>query len=309
MRATLATDDPILASFAREVGHTDPVSIEGRRTRWDLGGPLIDGTRVMSAPTGIVDYAPEEMTVRVRAGTTVTDLNLALAAEGQRSALPERGGTVGGALAVGENDIRALGRGLMRASVLQVRYISAEGRLISSGGPTVKNVTGFDLPRIMVGALGTLGMLVEIILRTNPIPTISRWMTADDADPQAALDAVLAPSAVLWDGTSTWVELEGHPPDVSDQQQALSTAGSFTETGSPPPLPPHRWSLSPSALLDLSSHGTGRFVAAIGLGLLFADKPQPTRWIGAEVAEISERLKANFDPTGRLNPGRVPGRG
>ena len=97
------------------------------------------------------------MTVRVRTGTTVEELHTELAARGQRTPLVERGGTVGGALAVGENDIFVLGRGTLRASVLQVRYVSAEGRIVNGGGPTVKNVTGFDLPRLMVGALGTFG--------------------------------------------------------------------------------------------------------------------------------------------------------
>lgn len=307
MTATLATSDPILTAFAEEVGSSDPIAVEGKRTRWELGGPLTDGTRIVSAPSGIVQYAPEEMTITIRAGTTVTDLNLAMAAEGQRTALPERGGTVGGALAVAENDIRALGRGLLRSSVLQVRYISAEGRLISSGGPTVKNVTGFDLPRLMVGSLGTLGLLAEVILRTNPIPPISRWLRSDDADPAATYNTLLAPSAVLWDGLSTWVELEGHYEDVVAQQQSLAPIGAFREVEDAPHLPASRWSVPPAELLTPPA-GIGDFVAVIGLGLLFADQPQPERTVSPEVAVISERLKANFDPLGRLNPGRVVGR-
>src|SRR4051812_7469403 len=104
------------------------------------------------------------MTVRVRVGTTVAELHEALRAHGQRSALPERGGTVGGAIAVGHNDLHVLGRGRVRDAVLQLRYVSADGRLITGGGTTVKNVSGFDLPRLMVGALGTLGVLAEAVL-------------------------------------------------------------------------------------------------------------------------------------------------
>ena len=246
------------------------------------------------------------MTVQVRAGTSVADLHETLLAAGQRTGLPERGGTVGGALVAGENDIRALGRGRLRESLLQVRYVSAEGRVINSGGPTVKNVSGFDLPRLMVGSLGTLGLVAEVILRTNPIPAVSRWFRCDEASPTAVVEAVLAPSAVLHDGTSTWVELEGHEPDVDAELARLASVGPFEPVASGPDLPPFRWSLSPAEVLSIDSAATGDYVAAVGLGLAFASEPQPQRVVSAAVLEIGERIKTNFDPTGRLNPGRNP---
>lgn len=315
--ATLATSDPVLAAFAEEVGDTDPVAVVGGRTRWDVGGPSAEGTRLVTAPGGIVDHEPDEMTVTVRVGTTVADLHRALAERGQRTALPDRGGTVGGALAVGENDVRALGLGLARTALLQIRYVSADGRIISSGGPTVKNVSGFDLPRLLVGSLGTLGLLAEAILRTNPIPEVSRWITATGVDPGAVVDGLLAPSAVLWDGETVHVLLEGHRADVDAQQRSLAPVGTFTEvdpghldpaTGLPVPLPANRWSLPPAEALDLDGGETGRFVAAVGLGLVFAERPQPPRPVGPAQQLIADRLKQNFDPSGRLNPGRDPGR-
>lgn len=305
MTAVLAPSDPVLLEFAELVGADDPVAVSGNRTRWELGGQLADGTRVVEAPSGIVDYQPAEMTVTVRAGTSVTDLNAALAEKGQRSGLPDRGGTVGGALAVGESDVRALGRGLIRAAPLQVRYVSAEGEVVTSGGPTVKNVSGFDLPRLMVGSLGTLGLLVEVILRTNPVPPTSRWYSAPAIDPADVLDTLLAPSCVLWDGSTTWVEIEGHAADVDAEARALETVGPFAETNGPPELPPHRWSVPPSKAQRLPT--TGRSIAAVGLGLVFADEPAPTRPLDPPVAELHRRIKDNFDPTGRLNPGRDAG--
>lgn len=309
--ATLASDDRVVGEFAREVGADGPVTVVGRRTRWDVGGPVAEEARPLAAPGGIIAYTPEEMTVRVRAGTTVAELDAVLAERGQRAALPDRGGTVGGALAVGENDIRVLGRGRMRASVLLVRYVSADGRVITSGGPTVKNVTGFDLPRLLVGSLGTLGLLAEAILRTNPVPQESRWVRADGVDPQLAFDAVIAPSAVLADGETTWVELEGHGVDVDAEQRALAAVGDFVETEGPPPLPPNRWSMTPTDAAALAAGRcaaqTGRFVAAIGFGLVFAERPAPEPVVAPEVVTVAGRLKENFDPVGRLNPGRVPG--
>ncbi len=313
--ATLTIHDPVLDAFAAEVGSEGPVAVRGGGTRWTVGGELDPSARVLGAPTGIVEYIPEEMIVRVRAGTPVNELHIALAEHGQRTALPERSeiSTVGGAFAVGENHISMLGRGSIRSSLLQVRYVSAEGRIINGGGPTVKNVTGFDLPRLIVGSLGTLGLLAEVIIRTNPTPASSVWLRSDDADPFLSRDAVLAPSTVLWDGTSTWVQLEGHQLDVDAETRALSSAGRFVAVDAPPSLHEHRWSIEPASLRSLGrgtpdAPATGSFVAVIGTGLVFAETPAPERPLSPAVVEISQRMKQNFDPTGRLNPGRTPGR-
>jgi len=311
--AALETHDPVLAAFAAEVGTEGPVTVAGGRTRWEWGGASTPGTRELAAPAGIVAYTPAEMTVVVRAGTTVAELHRELADHGQRSALPERGGTVGGAVAVGENHLDRRARGTVAVSVLQVRYVSAEGRLITGGGPTVKNVTGFDLPRLMTGSLGTLGLLCELILRTNPIPAVSRWLAADGADPFAVDAALLRPSAILWDGARTWVHLEGHGPDVAADSATLAGLGDFAEVEGPPALPPQRWSVEPGRLRSLapdrSADGlpAAPFVASVGVGTIWAGEAQPAAEPPAAIAAIARRLKDNFDPTGRLNPGRRVG--
>lgn len=300
--------DEVLLDFAQQVGSTGPVAVAGAKTRWDLGGTLADGTREVKAPSGVVEYRPEEMTVRVLAGTDVSVLDRTLRKAGQQTALPKRSGTVGGALAVGENAIKTLGKGRIRNCLLQVKYVSAEGRLIAGGGTTVKNVSGFDIPRLMVGSLGTLGFFGEVLLRTNPAPEVSVLARADDADPFQVLDAVLKPNMVLWDGRSTWVELVGNKDAVEAETRKLGKLGAFSETMIPPKLPLHRWSLKPSDLADLTvNHDTGSFVASIGVGTVFATKPQPKREMDRGVALVQERMKAQFDPTNRLNPGRTPG--
>ena len=108
-------------------------------------------------------------------------------------------------------------------------------------------------------------------------------------------------SAVFWNGSTTWVLLEGHPVDVAAEAGALTGVGAFAETQGPPPLPPHRWSLTPS---DLRTLDLENFVASIGVGTVHAARPQPARTIDSAAQEIAGRLKAQFDPTGRLNPGR-----
>src|SRR5206468_13128955 len=147
--------------------------------------------REVRAPTGIVEHVAAEMTVRVRAGTTVDELDGALAASGQCVALPAwDGATVGGVLAVGHSGVRRLGWGPVRDTVLEVRYVSAEGRIVKGGGPTVKNVSGYDLPRLFVGSLGTLGIIAELVLRTRPVPAHEQWFRRDDADPFALSHAL-----------------------------------------------------------------------------------------------------------------------
>lgn len=234
----LTVDDPKLLAFAEAVGAEGQVSVSGNRTRWLAGGALAEHTRILQAPTGMVAYSPEEMTAQVRVGTTVDEFHAQLAEKGQRSALPERGGTIGGAISVGENAVSSLGRGRLRTAVLQIRYVSADGRVVSGGGPTVKNVTGFDLPRLMVGSLGTLGLLAEATIRTNPIPAVSQWLRSDDADPFAVPAAVLKPSAILWDGSSTWVELEGHGVDVAAKRRRFTPTGGLCNRRSFAPLTP-----------------------------------------------------------------------
>ncbi|MEL6980807.1 MAG: hypothetical protein AAFO29_00115 [Actinomycetota bacterium] len=126
-------------------------------------------------------------------------------------------------------------------------------------------------------------------------------------------EQLLAPAAILWDGTSTWVQLEGHEVDVAAQEAVLDRLGSFTPAdpvdGSdlPVALPRQRWSLAPASVPTIDPAATGSFVATVGLGLVFAERRQPPRTPDPSIVEVSNRLKQNFDPTGRLNPGRRPG--
>lgn len=318
----LKVRDQVVLDFAAEVGSEGPVAVEGARTRWELGGPSAQATRLIGAPTGIVEYIPDEMTVAVRCGTPVAELHAALADKGQRTALPERGGTVGGALAAGENSIHVAGRGRVREAALQIRYVSDEGAVVTAGGPTVKNVTGFDLPRLLVGSLGTLGLMADTILRTNPIPAVTRWLMSEDADPFAVPNTVLRPSCTLWNGTTTWVELEGHARAVDAEQAKLAAIGRWTQTEGPPDLPEHRWSLPP-AELNLSRCEVGpsgpsgaspshesfgdSFIASVGVGTVWASEPQPERLTDPATRVLNDRVKGQFDSRHRLNPGRVPG--
>jgi FAD/FMN-containing dehydrogenase len=287
------TLDDDVTGFASDVGISDPVTIMGLGTR---GGP-VEGCRIVTAPSGIEWIQPAEMTIRCGAGTPVVEVDAALAEHGQCVAIPDLG-TIGGALAVGHSGVRRLAWGPVRDTVLQVRYVSAAGEVVKAGGPTVKNVSGFDLCRLLVGSRGTLGFLADVILRTRPRPTHEQWY-ASERDPWALLGELYRPSSVLWDGETSWVLLDGHPDDVAAQ----ATASEMIPVEAPPDLPPHRWSLPPSELTTLRGDPTGTFVAEIGVGVVHHSRPAPATVPDPGVVELHRRIRQEFDPAGRLNPG------
>lgn len=283
-----------LSEFAAEVGGTNDgaVTIAGASTR----GGGVRGCRAVSAPAGIDWIQADEMIVSCGARTLVTELDAALADVNQCVALPNSG-TVGGALAVGRSDIRRLGYGPVRDVLLQARYVSAAGDIVKAGGPTVKNVSGFDLCRLLVGSRGTLGFIGDVILRTRPLAAVSQWYRTE-AEPFLTFAQLYRPVSVLWDGAFTWVLLEGHASDVREQSELAS----LSEVAGPPALPTAaRWSMPPSQLHTLS--GTSGFVAEIGVGIVHHSDVAAVRSQDPAVLALHDRLKAQFDPTRRLNPG------
>ena len=283
-----------LTAFADEVGAAGPVTITGLGTR---GGPVAD-VRTVRPPSGIEWIQADEMTMRCGAGTPVDEVAAALAELGQCVALPPHG-TVGGALSVGQSGIRRLGYGPVRDVLLQACYVSDRGRVVQAGGPTVKNVSGFDLCRLLVGGRGTLGFVGDVIIRTRPLPAHSQWFTAEANDPFPMFATLYRPMSVLWNGSRIWVLLEGHPVDVAAQAEGCS----LDPTTGPPDLPSgSRRVVPPSAVGSL----TGDFVAEVGVGIVHHAEPvAETASHELSVTKLAGRIKAEFDPSGRLNPGVV----
>ncbi|HWE54809.1 MAG TPA: FAD-binding protein [Acidimicrobiales bacterium] len=299
----------VIADFAAEVGPSDPVTCVGGRTQWSVGGRPADGVREVSAPSGVVAHEPGEMIVRVRAGTSLADLAEALAVGGQfvtlESETPDQA-TVGGVLACGQGGVRRLGYGPIRDSVLEVTAIAASGQPIRAGAPLVKNVTGFDLCRLLVGSVGTLGVLAEVVLRCHPQVEAEQWWTsAEGTDPFRLIEDLYRPLAVLWDGRAVWVGLAGRQADVAAQAALLP---GFSPVDGPPPVPTGARRSVPPAQLRTLAGGDG-FLAEVGVGLVhFAagDPAVPVAPAASGVVELHRRIKDRFDPTGRLNPGRSP---
>ena len=287
---------PELKEFAERVGTRGPVGIAGSRTHFELGGALREGTPLVTAPVGVVAHDPAEMTVRVRAGTPVSVLEEHLRAGGQMVPLdPEcPTSTVGGVLAVGRSGIRRLGYGHLRDLVLEITYVNSAGRLIRAGGPTVKNVSGFDLCRLLVGSLGTLGFIAEVVLRCHPLPEVSRWYVSGE-DPEDLLAGLYRPAAILWDGAVSSVLLEGLAADVDDQERRFD----LSPAESAPEIPRRgRQSVRASQVADLQ----GEFLAEVGVGVVHRSvytDPPPT-----DAPALHRAVKERMDPSCRLNPGR-----
>ncbi len=295
-----ARADAALAAFAEEIGGADagPVTVVGHHTRWS---GAVAG-RTLHAPAGIHAFAPEEMTVACGAGTGVDELASALAARGQFVALPP-GGTVGGALAEGWSRIDRLGVGPVRDTLLQARIVLADGRIAVAGGPTVKNVTGYDLCRLLVGSKGTLAALGDVILRTRPLPAVTRWF-AGPVDPAVVAATLFRPRAVLWDGATTWACLAGHPADVAEQAALVP---GLVEADAPPRLPPGRRSFAPAeALRAAAGWVAGTFVVEVGVGVVHGGPTDAPSVVGdVHLAELHRRLRVRFDPNHRFAPVRA----
>jgi glycolate oxidase FAD binding subunit len=317
----------------------------GARTHWEVGNPPREGVEV-HAPAGVVAYDPADLTVTVGAGTTMTDLAAVLAEAGQECPLDPRSdaATIGGTLATGLSGPRRLRYGPLRDRVLEVRFVTGDGRLVKGGGPVVKNVTGYDIPRLLVGSLGTIGVLVQVTLRCQPRARHARWGLTS-TDPFETRRRMFRPSCVAWDGRTTRVLLEGHEEDIVAEASAAelelvdSDDGESTAGGMPWPNGAHRGRISvrPSRLrelaLDLNGVAGLLWLAEVGVGTVHVASDVPEALLSArKVAEAHEgrllrergmpgsdgygaplpnlrilkRIRGAFDPTGKLSPGRLP---
>ncbi len=135
--------------------------------------------------TEIIEHAWADLTVTVEAGCTIQRLQETLAQHGQRLALdplwPEKA-TVGGVLSTNDSGALRLRFGALRDLIIGVTIALPDGTLASSGGKVVKNVAGYDLPKLVTGALGTLGVITSAVFRLHPLPRNTRSFSVSAAD-------------------------------------------------------------------------------------------------------------------------------
>ncbi len=182
----------------RAAGQGTPLDIVAGGSKGFLGRITQSETLDVSAHRGILSYEPSELVLTARAGTPLAEIEDALAVSGQMLAFepPHFGpsATLGGTVAGALSGPRRPYAGAARDFVLGVKILSGEGRPLSFGGQVMKNVAGYDVSRLMVGAMGTLGVLLEISLKVLPRP-------ARDATVTFAMDAPAAIEAMnAWAG-------------------------------------------------------------------------------------------------------------
>ncbi|HEV2689471.1 MAG TPA: FAD-binding oxidoreductase, partial [Bryobacteraceae bacterium] len=167
----------------------------GGATKMDWGNPprgadLIISTRRLNR---IVEHAWGDMTATVEAGCTLQQLQRTLDEHGQRLALdplwPDRA-TIGGILATNDSGPLRIRFGSLRDLIIGVTLVLSDGTLAKSGGKVVKNVAGYDLPKLATGSLGTLGIIAQAIFRLHPIPRESRTLSFSAPD-NAAINALV----------------------------------------------------------------------------------------------------------------------
>jgi len=153
-------------------------------------GERVSGIALPSAElTGICSYEPSELVVTAKAGTTLSELEQTLRESGQALAFdPPQfggGGTVGGMVAAGLSGPARPSVGAVRDFVLGLTMLNGLGDLLSFGGRVMKNVAGYDIPRLMTGSMGTLGFICEVSLKVAPLPADSVTLVSDCDEAEA----------------------------------------------------------------------------------------------------------------------------
>src|SRR6184192_53181 len=159
--------------------------------------------------TEIIEHAWADLTVSVQAGCTIQRLQETLSQHGQRLALdplwPEKA-TVGGVLSTNDSGALRLRFGALRDLIIGVTIALPDGTLASSGGKVVKNVAGYDLPKLVTGALGTLGVITRAVFRLHPLPRKTCSFSIAVSNPDEAQKSVLA----IQDSKLAHVALQSH---------------------------------------------------------------------------------------------------
>ena len=182
-------------SIANEAGFS--VVPRGGGTKLDWGNPPKKADLVLSTVrlNRIVEHVWADLTVTVGAGCTVKSLQEKLAQHGQRLALdalwPERA-TIGGILSTNESGALRLRFGALRDLIIGVTIALPDGTLASSGGKVVKNVAGYDLPKLVTGAFGTLGVITRAVFRLHPLPRTAKTFSFKTESFPALQQSILA---------------------------------------------------------------------------------------------------------------------
>jgi glycolate oxidase FAD binding subunit len=321
------------------------VLIVGGRRHLDKGNPAdVDAELWTTQLDQVVAYDPAEMLVVVQAGMRCGALAELLAAQGQEwPADAPADATVGGVIASGSSSARRMRVGAIRDTVVEMELVTGDGRVVHSGARTVKNVTGYDVHRLMTGSLGTLGVITQVALKVRPVPERRATIVAQGSVPLATQIARRVPlvAGVLATAETVEVRLEGWHAEVDELAAAVAEVTPTAESHDDLPFPSRPWwdwpdvgtiveaSVAPSGLAQaVDGSATFAAVAGVGLAWIVAEDADDltevrSRVIGAAGGiapairgpgglggppppglEVHRRLRTAFDPAGILAPGR-----
>lgn len=318
-----------------------PVQVWGGGTRQGYGTPPAPGIVMSTGSLASVEaWEPDDLTLVVGPGARVKDVGAMLAERSQTAVLPEVPGdsTVGGTIAAGASPLRRARLYGTRERVLEVRVVTGDGREVRSGARVVKNVSGYDLARLCVGAFGSLGVVVSVCLKLFPLPPEAATVRVDG--PHAAA-SIARPLAVLQTNQGTDVFVHGTEEEVGAKVAHLGGEPRQGHDWPADPEGPYQWAVgvAPALLGDAIGRlpDGWRFVAVHGVGEVRAASessdggPELRSWaesVGGHLVsvrrpaedddldpwgslppalEIQRSLIGHFDPSRIINPGRLPG--
>lgn len=322
----------------------------GGGTKLDWGNPPRKADVLLSLrrQNRVIEHAWADLTVTVEAGCTIAELQRTLAEHGQRLAIdplwPDRA-TVGGVLSTNDSGALRLGYGSLRDLIIGITLVLADGTIAKSGGKVVKNVAGYDLPKLATGGLGTLGVITRAVFRLHPLPRNTRTLAIamNDADAMqrvvlSILGAQLAPAAVQVRNGHVDILLEGTLDGIAAQESVIAKFGAVHE-GSPAvwnareelwgERPIVKFTTLPSRISAASALFSRYVIQATGIGhghfdgdlamlratlekdggsLTILGPSEFDAWGSpGDALPLMRAVKEQFDPKSTLNPGRFVG--
>jgi glycolate oxidase FAD binding subunit len=343
--------DALAEQVRRAAASGTPLRIVGGDTKAFYGRWVQAETLNLGGHNGIVEYDPSELVITARAGTRLSEIEAKLAAHGQRLAFePPRFGpasTIGGVVAAGLSGPRRPFAGAVRDCVLGVKILDGRGQVLRFGGQVFKNVAGFDAFRLMAGAMGCLGVILEVSLRVTPDPRREAALALEMGSGAArawVCELMRRPtplSGAFHDGTRLHLRFSGGDAGVAAMTEelggeaetlafwesvrdhrhpALTKGGRLLRLSLPPtvPLPDGGevaawdWGGAQVWWYDLAHwEAICERIAALGGHVTVwergAPDDEPFQPLAPALLALHQRLKAAFDPAGVLNPGRMYG--
>jgi len=208
-----------------------PLEVRGSGSKAFYGGPICGAPLSLQEHSGIIDYDPQELVLTARTGTALADVETRLAECGQHLPFepPHFGSraTLGGMIACGLSGPARASAGPLRDYVLGIRVLTGAGQVLNFGGRVMKNVAGYDVTRLMVGALGTLGVLLEVSLKVMPQPPRQLTLTFAMSAAQALgrmndwAGTPLPVSGTCWVDGQLYVRLHGSTAALTEARRRM----------------------------------------------------------------------------------------